>query len=212
LVRSLAAPGSGLTQDATVLAILPSTLDTPNNRKFMPAADTSTWTPLEVVAQWVSPDLPTPLILPSALCMLCRAPELGPTDSTLTPLTASQIISDMGNPTKGEEPSVRQSHGSHHRGREDYNHHCSLITDQLLRTCTIPHSGRLRLLGAVLVVCRHVGTIVFFRLLCTQYIVNGWTKFYGPFRFQRFGAYTDVLSHQRRTKPGLTALCGTAVS
>eukprot|EP00037_Helgoeca_nana_P023929 m.250195 g.250195 ORF g.250195 m.250195 type:complete len:238 (+) comp26490_c0_seq49:41-754(+) len=51
LVRSLAAPGSGLTQDATVLAILPSTLDTPNNRKFMPAADTSTWTPLEVVAQ-----------------------------------------------------------------------------------------------------------------------------------------------------------------
>jgi NAD(P)-dependent dehydrogenase (short-subunit alcohol dehydrogenase family) len=70
LVRSLAAPGSGLTQDATVLAILPSTLDTPNNRKFMPAADTSTWTPLEVVAQWVSPDLPTPLTLPSALCML----------------------------------------------------------------------------------------------------------------------------------------------
>mmetsp|Transcript_31869 Transcript_31869/g.83506 ORF Transcript_31869/g.83506 Transcript_31869/m.83506 type:complete len:243 (+) Transcript_31869:31-759(+) len=50
LVKSLAAKGSGLSEDATVLAILPSTLDTPNNRKFMPAADTSTWTPLDVVA------------------------------------------------------------------------------------------------------------------------------------------------------------------
>lgn len=51
LVKSLAADKSGVSPDATVLAILPNTLDTPNNRKFMPAADTSKWTPLDVVAK-----------------------------------------------------------------------------------------------------------------------------------------------------------------
>ncbi|XP_015906841.1 dihydropteridine reductase [Parasteatoda tepidariorum] len=51
LVQSLAAPKSGLPDGATTLAILPVTLDTPMNRKFMPDADFSTWTPLTFVAE-----------------------------------------------------------------------------------------------------------------------------------------------------------------
>ncbi|KAJ3395124.1 hypothetical protein HDU84_002698 [Entophlyctis sp. JEL0112] len=47
LVKSVAAPGSGFPRNATVTALLPVTLDTPMNRKFMPDADTSSWTPLE---------------------------------------------------------------------------------------------------------------------------------------------------------------------
>ncbi|KAL1922537.1 uncharacterized protein VTP21DRAFT_10076 [Calcarisporiella thermophila] len=53
LTRSLAAPGSGLPQGARVNAILPITLDTPMNRKFMPDADFSTWTPLDVLAEQI---------------------------------------------------------------------------------------------------------------------------------------------------------------
>ncbi|KAG8178730.1 hypothetical protein JTE90_025458 [Oedothorax gibbosus] len=51
LVKTLAAPKSGLPESATTLAILPVTLDTPMNRKFMPKADFSTWTPLPFVAE-----------------------------------------------------------------------------------------------------------------------------------------------------------------
>jgi dihydropteridine reductase len=51
LVASLAEPKSGLPADAFVTAILPVTLDTPMNRKWMPKADFSTWTPLETVAE-----------------------------------------------------------------------------------------------------------------------------------------------------------------
>ena len=51
LVKSLAAPKSGLPAGATALALLPITLDTPMNRKWMPKADTSTWTPLEFISE-----------------------------------------------------------------------------------------------------------------------------------------------------------------
>lgn len=51
LVKSLGASGSGLPEGATTCALLPVTLDTPMNRKFMPDADHSTWTPLEEVAR-----------------------------------------------------------------------------------------------------------------------------------------------------------------
>lgn len=51
LVQSLAEPNSGLPAQSTVSAILPVTLDTPMNRKFMPKADFTTWTPLETVAE-----------------------------------------------------------------------------------------------------------------------------------------------------------------
>lgn len=51
LVKSLSAPKSGLPKDAKTVAILPVTLDTPMNRKFMPKADFSSWTPLEYVAE-----------------------------------------------------------------------------------------------------------------------------------------------------------------
>lgn len=50
MTKSLAESSSGLPKDSTVLAILPITLDTPMNRKFMPNADHSSWTPLEFVA------------------------------------------------------------------------------------------------------------------------------------------------------------------
>ncbi|KAK1122841.1 hypothetical protein K0M31_009284 [Melipona bicolor] len=50
LAKSLAAKDSGLPKDSLVASILPITLDTPMNRKWMPKADTSKWTPLEFVA------------------------------------------------------------------------------------------------------------------------------------------------------------------
>ncbi|KAK3607061.1 hypothetical protein CHS0354_039715 [Potamilus streckersoni] len=58
LVKSLAAPNSGLPPKAKAVAILPVTLDTPMNRKWMSTADFSTWTPLDFVAglfyKWTS--------------------------------------------------------------------------------------------------------------------------------------------------------------
>lgn len=58
LTKSLAENGSGLPDGSTTVAILPVTLDTPMNRKWMPKADFSTWTPLEFVAdlfvRWAS--------------------------------------------------------------------------------------------------------------------------------------------------------------
>ena len=39
LVKSLASEGSGLPGESCVLGLLPVTLDTPMNRKFMPGAD-----------------------------------------------------------------------------------------------------------------------------------------------------------------------------
>lgn len=53
LTKSLAADGSGMPSNCLVVATLPITLDTPMNRKFMANADTSTWTPLEYMAEWV---------------------------------------------------------------------------------------------------------------------------------------------------------------
>jgi len=50
LVSSLSAEKGGLPKNSSVLAILPVTLDTPMNRKFMANADFSTWTPLDFVA------------------------------------------------------------------------------------------------------------------------------------------------------------------
>lgn len=50
LTKSLAASGSGLPENSLVVSILPITLDTPMNRKWMPNADHTTWTPLEFVA------------------------------------------------------------------------------------------------------------------------------------------------------------------
>lgn len=51
LIKSLALPKSGLPESATALAILPITLDTPMNRKWMPKADFGSWTPLPFVAE-----------------------------------------------------------------------------------------------------------------------------------------------------------------
>ncbi|XP_065919132.1 dihydropteridine reductase-like [Dysidea avara] len=51
LVKSVAADNSGMPKDSTTVAILPVTLDTPMNRKFMSTADFSQWTPLDTVSQ-----------------------------------------------------------------------------------------------------------------------------------------------------------------
>ncbi|XP_065187670.1 dihydropteridine reductase-like [Sycon ciliatum] len=51
LTKSLAADKSGMPANSTAVAILPVTLDTPMNRKFMPNADFSAWTPLQTVAE-----------------------------------------------------------------------------------------------------------------------------------------------------------------
>jgi len=56
--KSLAGKDGGLPDNSVVATILPVTLDTPMNRKFMPDADQTTWTPLEFVADmfcsWVN--------------------------------------------------------------------------------------------------------------------------------------------------------------
>ena len=63
MTKSLAHSDGGMPKNSTTCAILPITLDTPMNRKWMPKADTSTWTPLEFVAQtiygWVGGERPS---------------------------------------------------------------------------------------------------------------------------------------------------------
>lgn len=51
LTKSLGEEESGLPNGAVAVAILPVTLDTPMNRKWMASADFSTWTTLEFVAE-----------------------------------------------------------------------------------------------------------------------------------------------------------------
>ncbi|XP_066505063.1 quinoid dihydropteridine reductase a [Hoplias malabaricus] len=51
LCQSLSRSDSGLPAGAVAVAILPVTLDTPMNRKFMPDADFSSWTPLDYIAE-----------------------------------------------------------------------------------------------------------------------------------------------------------------
>lgn len=51
LTKSLAGKDSGLPANSMVVSILPITLDTPMNRKWMPNADFSTWTPLTAIAE-----------------------------------------------------------------------------------------------------------------------------------------------------------------
>uniref|UniRef100_H0VC50 Dihydropteridine reductase n=1 Tax=Cavia porcellus TaxID=10141 RepID=H0VC50_CAVPO len=51
LCQSLAGNKSGLPPGATAVAVLPVTLDTPMNRKSMPDADFSSWTPLEFLVE-----------------------------------------------------------------------------------------------------------------------------------------------------------------
>uniref|UniRef100_A0A098LZA5 Dihydropteridine reductase n=1 Tax=Hypsiglena sp. JMG-2014 TaxID=1550645 RepID=A0A098LZA5_9SAUR len=50
LCKSLSGSNSGLPAGAAAVAILPVTLDTPMNRKSMPEADVSSWTPLDFIA------------------------------------------------------------------------------------------------------------------------------------------------------------------
>ncbi|XP_044801552.1 dihydropteridine reductase isoform X2 [Bubalus kerabau] len=51
LCQSLAGKNSGLPPGAAAVALLPVTLDTPVNRKSMPEADFSSWTPLEFLVE-----------------------------------------------------------------------------------------------------------------------------------------------------------------
>jgi len=54
LVKSCGTEGAGLPAGSVTLGMLPITLDTPMNRKFMPDADKSSWTPLEDVCRILS--------------------------------------------------------------------------------------------------------------------------------------------------------------
>jgi len=64
LVKSLAHKDSGLPEDSVVLGLMPVCLDTQANRKMMPKANFSNWTPLEELAsmlfQWTVKGLQTP--------------------------------------------------------------------------------------------------------------------------------------------------------
>lgn len=51
LTKSLSGKDSGLPENSLVVSILPITLDTPMNRKWMPNADFTSWTPLQYVAR-----------------------------------------------------------------------------------------------------------------------------------------------------------------
>ncbi|EPY74822.1 dihydropteridine reductase isoform 2 [Camelus ferus] len=51
LCRSLAGKDSGMPAGSAAIAVLPVTLDTPMNRKSMPKADFSSWTPLEFLVE-----------------------------------------------------------------------------------------------------------------------------------------------------------------
>ncbi len=66
LTKSLADPKSGLPEGASTLALLPITLDTPMNRKWMPKADTSTWTSLDFVADLLHSWAVTPADRPAS--------------------------------------------------------------------------------------------------------------------------------------------------
>uniref|UniRef100_H2ZAX6 Dihydropteridine reductase n=1 Tax=Ciona savignyi TaxID=51511 RepID=H2ZAX6_CIOSA len=54
LCKSLSGSNSGMPKDSCTVCIAPVTLDTPMNRKNMPSADFSTWTPLEYIAETFS--------------------------------------------------------------------------------------------------------------------------------------------------------------
>ncbi|XP_051558346.1 dihydropteridine reductase isoform X1 [Myxocyprinus asiaticus] len=51
LCQSLSGADSGLPPGSAAIAILPVTLDTPMNRKFMPDGDVTSWTPLEYITE-----------------------------------------------------------------------------------------------------------------------------------------------------------------
>ncbi|XP_068620394.1 dihydropteridine reductase [Battus philenor] len=51
LTKSLGGKDSGLPENSLAVAIMPITLNTEMNRKWMPKADFSTWTPLSFVAE-----------------------------------------------------------------------------------------------------------------------------------------------------------------
>ncbi|KAB0393642.1 hypothetical protein E2I00_004098, partial [Balaenoptera physalus] len=52
LCQSLAGKDSGMPSGSAAIAVLPVTLDTPMNRKSMPEADFSSWTPLEFLVEF----------------------------------------------------------------------------------------------------------------------------------------------------------------
>jgi len=53
IVKTLASPAGGLPNDSTAIGILPIVIDTPNNRKWMPKANFSSWTPPEFFAKQI---------------------------------------------------------------------------------------------------------------------------------------------------------------
>ncbi|GMT25951.1 hypothetical protein PFISCL1PPCAC_17248, partial [Pristionchus fissidentatus] len=83
LTASLAAEKSGLASGVTVLALLPTTLDTPMNRKWMPKADHSSWTPLSWIADLLHSYLADPTTRPVSGSLLKLETVAG--ESTIVP-------------------------------------------------------------------------------------------------------------------------------
>ncbi len=73
LAQSLSSPGSGMPNGSKVVCILPVTLDTPGNRAAMPKADTSSWTPLETLAEKMHEWALNPNAVPSTLVEVVTA-------------------------------------------------------------------------------------------------------------------------------------------
>ncbi|PAV81152.1 hypothetical protein WR25_01813 [Diploscapter pachys] len=82
LTASLASKGSGLPEGSTALCILPVTLDTPMNRKWMPKADFGTWTPLTWVASQFETWLHKPADRPQSGSLLKLTTKGGETEIT----------------------------------------------------------------------------------------------------------------------------------
>eukprot|EP00331_Platyophrya_macrostoma_P008536 CAMPEP_0176432054 /NCGR_PEP_ID=MMETSP0127-20121128/15169_1 /TAXON_ID=938130 /ORGANISM="Platyophrya macrostoma, Strain WH" /LENGTH=239 /DNA_ID=CAMNT_0017814159 /DNA_START=58 /DNA_END=777 /DNA_ORIENTATION=- len=79
LVKSLASDPSKLPPQATVIGVLPITLDTPSNRACMPTADFSSWTPTTFAAEKIIGWSDNSLQRPSSGSLLLWRTEKGQT-------------------------------------------------------------------------------------------------------------------------------------
>uniref|UniRef100_A0A8C4Q9D0 Dihydropteridine reductase n=1 Tax=Eptatretus burgeri TaxID=7764 RepID=A0A8C4Q9D0_EPTBU len=139
LTRSLASEKSGLPEGVTVLAVLPVTLDTPTNRKFMPDADFGSWTPLEFVAESSGGgELHSRSLLPLRGNTKPRMHNM-PTPNRPTAYSSTSSSSDCfaedSTPvgSRGRPSDYGQSHPVHHNLGQDRACSCSALI-------TIPQS------------------------------------------------------------------------
>jgi len=125
LTRSLGAEKSGLPAGSLAVSILPVTLDTPMNRKWMPNADFGTWTPLTEVAglflKWTqAQERPLPILLIFHLLLLlvdfspepqsklkatARSSSLNSTSNLFSRLVPVELVSRLKTPAAFKAPA-----------------------------------------------------------------------------------------------------------